>query len=177
VGALRVAAFFAIVYGLYGLFRHWNFGSGAFDLSILDQVVWHLSRFEPPGSSIRGFGNFFGDLFFPVIALFAPFYWIRPGPDTLIVIQALGSAASIVPVHLFARSRLPSGPALGLAIAYGCFWGIQLAIAFDVHETAFSPLVLAIAILAIDRRRWLLFWLAAAALILVKERPYSAAGW
>jgi uncharacterized membrane protein len=164
-----VVGFFAVAYGLYGLFRHWNFGSSAFDLGIFDQVVWHLSRFETPGSSIRGFSNFLGDHFFPVIALFAPFYWIRPGPPTLIVVQALGLAASIVPVYLFIRSRLPSGPALAMAIAYGCFWGIQRAIAFDVHETAFSPLVIAIAILAIDRRRWLTFWLSAGALLLIKE--------
>lgn len=164
-----VVGFFAVAYGLYGLFRHWNFGSSAFDLGIFDQVVWHLSRFEPPASSIRGFSNFLGDHFFPVIALFAPFYWIRPGPATLIVVQALGSAASIVPVYLFIRSRLPSGPALAMGIAYGCFWGIQRAIAFDVHETAFSPLVIAIAILAIDRRRWLVFWVSAVALLLIKE--------
>jgi uncharacterized membrane protein len=72
-------------------------------------------------------------------------------------------------VYLFIRSRLPSGPALAMGIAYGCFWGIQRAIAFDVHETAFSPLVIAIAILAIDRRRWLVFWVSAVALLLIKE--------
>jgi len=164
-----VVGFFGVAYGLYGLFRHWNFGSGAFDLGIFDQVVWHLSRFEPPASSIRGFSNFLGDHFFPVVTLFAPFYWIKPGPVTLIVVQALASAASIVPVYLFARSRIPSGPALGMAVAYGCFWGIQRAIAFDVHETAFSPLVIAIAILAMDRRQWGLFWIAVVAMLFVKE--------
>ena len=164
-----IVAFFGVAYGLYALFRHWNFGSSAFDLGIFDQVVWHLSRFESPGSSIRGISNFLGDHFFPIIALFAPFYWIRPGPDTLIVVQAAASAASIVPVYLFVRSRLPAGPALAMAVAYGCFWGIQRAIAFDVHETAFSPLVIAIAILAIDRRQWRMFWLSAAVLLLIKE--------
>jgi uncharacterized membrane protein len=164
-----VVGLFGVAYALYGLFRHWNFGSSAFDLGIFDQVVWHLSRFEAPGSSIRGFSNFLGDHFFPVIVVFAPFYWIRPGPDTLIVVQAIGSAASIVPVYLFARSRLPPGPALSIAIAYGCFWGIQHAIAFDVHETAFSPLAVAIAVLAMDRRQWPLFWAAVAAMICIKE--------
>ena len=164
-----VVGFFGVAYGLYGLFRHWNFGSSAFDLGIFDQVVWHLSRFEAPGSSIRGFSNFPGDHFFPVIVLFAPFYWIRPGPDTLIVIQALSSAISIVPVYLFARGRLAAGPALGIAIAYGCFWGIQRAIAFDVHETAFSPLVVAVAILAMDRWHWPLFWSAVVVMMLIKE--------
>jgi len=49
-----IVGFFGVAYGLYGLFRHWNFGSSAFDLGIFDQVVWHLSRVEPPGSSLRG---------------------------------------------------------------------------------------------------------------------------
>jgi uncharacterized membrane protein len=164
-----VVVFFAVGYGLYGLFRHWNFGSSAYDLGIFDQVVWHLSRFEPPGSSIRGFSNFLGDHFFPVVALFAPLYWIRPGPETLIVAQALLFAASIVPVFVFMRSRLPIAPAFCLAIAYGCFWGIQRAMAFDVHETAFAPLVIATVILAMDQRRWRLFWLSVAAMLLIKE--------
>jgi uncharacterized membrane protein len=164
-----VVAFFAAAYAAYGLFRHWNFGSSAFDLGIFDQVVWHLSRFEPPGSSIRGFSNFLGDHFFPVIVVFAPLYWIRPGAETLIVAQAVLFAASIVPVFLFMRRRLSRGPALCMAIGYACFWGIQRAMAFDVHETAFAPVAIASVILAMDQRRWGLFWIAVAAMLMIKE--------
>jgi len=164
-----VVTFFAVGYGVYGLFRHWNFGSSAFDLGIFDQIVWHLSRFEPPSSSIRGFSNFLGDHFFPIIVGFAPLYWIRPGAETLIVAQAVLLAASIAPVFLFIRRRIPSAPAIALAIAYGCFWGLQRAMAFDVHETAFAPLLIATVILAMDQRRWTLFWIAVAAMLSVKE--------
>lgn len=160
---------FGAGYALYGLFRHWHFGSSAYDLGIFDQVVWHLSRFEPPASSVRGFTNFLGDHFFPVIALFAPLYWVAPRPEMLIVAQAALFALSIVPVFLFARRRLPCGPAILLAIAYGCFWGLQRAAAFDVHETAFAPLAIGAAILAMDRRRWRAFWLIAAFMVLIKE--------
>ena len=80
---------FGAGYALYGLFRHWHFGSSAYDMGIFDQVVWHLSRFEAPASSVRGFSNFLGDHFFPVIALFAPLYWIAPRPESLIVAQAV----------------------------------------------------------------------------------------
>ena len=45
---------FALAYALYGLFRHWHFGSSAYDLGIFDQAVWHLSRFEAPASTISG---------------------------------------------------------------------------------------------------------------------------
>ena len=139
------------------------------DLGIFDQVVWHLSRFEAPASSVRGFSNFLGDHFFPVLVLFAPLYWLAPRPETLIVAQAVLFAASIVPVYLFTRDRLERGPALAMAVAYGLFWGLQRAAAFDVHETAFAPLAIATAILAMDRRRWLLFWITTAAMVFIKE--------
>ena len=163
------AAVFGTGYALYGLFRHWHFGSGAFDLGIFDQAVWHLSRLEAPASSIRGLSNLFGDHFHPIIALFVPLYWILPGPESLIVAQAALLAASIVPVFLFVRDRVAPLPAYLIAVAYGLFWGIQRTMAFDVHETAFAPLVVATAILALDRRRWTLFWIAAASMVLVKE--------
>jgi uncharacterized membrane protein len=164
-----LVACFALAYALFGLFRHWHFGSSAYDLGIFDQAVWHLSRFETPASTISGFSNILGDHFYPVIALFAPLYWIAPAPETLIVAQALLLALSIVPVFLFLRDRLPSGPSLTLSAAYACFWGLQSAAAFDVHEMAFAPLAIAVAILAADRRRWGWCWTAAVLIALVKE--------
>jgi uncharacterized membrane protein len=164
-----VVGCFGVAYALYGLFRHWHFGSSAYDLGIFDQAVWHLSRFEAPASSIRGFTNLLGDHFSPILAMFAPLYWIVPRPEMLIIAQAALFAVSIVPVFLFSRDRLPRGPAIALAIAYGLFWGLQRAAAFDVHEVAFAPLAIAIAILAMDRKRWVMFWMAAGVLILTKE--------
>ena len=167
--AVAIAAAFAAAYSVYGLFRHWHFGSSAFDLGIFDQAVWHMSRFEAPASTISGFSNILGDHFYPVIALFVPLYWLLPRPETLVVAQAILLAASLVPVFLFARDRLPRGPALALTVAYGLFWGMQETMAFDVHEMAFAPLAVACAVLALDRRRWTMFWIAAAALVLIKE--------
>jgi uncharacterized membrane protein len=164
-----VVTAFAVAYSLYGLFRHWQFGTSAYDLGIFDQAIWHLSRFEAPASTIRGFSNLMGDHFFPIIALFAPLYWIAPRPEALIVAQAALIAASIVPVFLFMRDRLPAAVAMTLAVAYGLFWGLQRTIAFDVHEAAFAPLAIATAILAMDRRQWRLFWVAVAAMVLIKE--------
>lgn len=164
-----VALVFAVAYSAYGLVRHRHFGSSAFDMGIFDQVVWHLSRFEAPASSVGGYPNIFGDHFHPVIALWAPLYWVLPSPSTLIVAQAVLFAAACVPVFLYARHRLTAGPALALTGAYGLFWGIQRAMAFDVHEYAFAPLAVATAVLAVDRQRWTLFWVAAVAVMLTKE--------
>src|ERR1700683_4431825 len=158
-----------------GLFRHWHFGSG-YDLAIFDQAVWHLSRFEAAASTISGHSNILGDHFSPVLAFFAPLYWIAPAPETLIVAQAILLASSIVPVFLFIRDRLPPGVTVAFCAAYGLFWGMQRTALSDVHEMAFAPVLVATAILAIERRRWRLLWIVSALLMLVKEDliPFAA---
>jgi uncharacterized membrane protein len=163
-----LTAGFATAFAVYGLFRHWSFGT-SYDLGIFDQVVWHLSRFETPASTLSGFGNVLGDHFYPILVLFAPLYWVAPAPETLIGAQGVLIAASIVPVFLFLRMRLPRGAAYLLATAYVLFWGIQRAIGSDVHEIAFAPLVIATAVLAMETRRWGLFNAMALLLVCVKE--------
>lgn len=167
VATLVVA--FAAAYAVYGLFRHWHYDSSAYDMGIFDQVVWHLSRFETPATTVRGHSNMMGDHFSPVLALLAPLYWIAPRPEALIVGQAALLGLSIVPVFVYARRRLSSGLTCAVAIAYGLFWGMQRAAEFDFHEVAFAPLVIATAILALDEERWPLFWTMALVLIGVKE--------
>jgi uncharacterized membrane protein len=139
------------------------------DLAIFDQAVWHLSRFEAPASSIKGFASLFSDHFHPIIVTLAPLYWILPSAETLLVAQGLLLGASVVPVFLFLRRRLPWRIASAMSAAYGLFWGLQRAAIFDFHEMAFAPLAIAVAIDAMDRRSWSIFWIACAALALVKE--------
>ena len=142
-----VAALFTATYAAVGLFRHWHFGSGAYDLGIFDQIVWHYSRFERPVSSITGAPNILGDHFSPIWVLAAPLYWVHAGPETLIVLQAALFGVSVVPVWIFLERRLAPRPALLLSIAYGLFYGLQRAAEFDVHEVAFAPLLIGIMLL------------------------------
>lgn len=158
----------AASYALTGIFRHRHFDS-SLDLGIFDQAVWHLSRFEGPASSIKGFPSLFADHFHPIIAVLAPLYWIAPSAETLIAAQGVLFGASVVPVFLFLRRRLPFHIALAMSAAYGLFWGLQRAAIFDFHEMAFAPLAIATAIDAMDRRSWTRFWIACLALTLVKE--------
>jgi uncharacterized membrane protein len=166
---LAAACAFAAAYAGVGLFRHWRFGSGAYDLGIFDQLLWHLSRFEGPASSVRGLSNLFGDHFDPILLLMVPVYWVAPAPETLILVQSLLLASSIEPVWRCARDRLTPGPALAIAVAYGSFWGLQRAAYFDFHDYAFAPLLIATLILAIDRGWWKTVWMSAVAIVFVKE--------
>lgn len=160
-------------YGLYGLFRHWRLGSGAYDLAIFDQAVWHLSRFEAPASTISGFENIWGDHFSPVLALLAPLYWIWPGPESLIVAQALLLAASAVPVYFLARESLGPGSGAAMAFAYGQYWGLQRAAAFDFHELAFAPVLIATALWSYRRARFVAMSACLVLLALVKEDMFA----
>jgi uncharacterized membrane protein len=169
LGLTALVGAFALVYSLIGLCRHWQFGSNAFDLGIFDQAIWHASRLEAPASTISGFANVLGDHFSPVLFTLVPLYWIAPRAETLIVAQALLFALSLVPIARFIRRRFDATPTFLLCAACGLFWGLQRAAAFDVHELAFAPLLLALALVAVDERRWGLLWTTAVAIVLVKE--------
>lgn len=166
--AVQVAVL-AVLYAAVGLVRHATYRSTGFDLGIFDQAVWQLGRLEAPASSLKGLPSIFGDHFSPIIVALAPLGACDCGPAPLIVAQALLIAASVWPVVLFARPRLGSGPALLLGTGYGLFAGIQSAIAFDVHEVAFAPLLIAWAALLASREQWRRALLCVLALLLVKE--------
>jgi uncharacterized membrane protein len=163
-----VVCAFAVGYAICAVLKHWHFDT-SYDLAIYDQAIWHLSRLEAPASSIRGVTNILGDHFHPVIAVLAPVVRVAPAAETLLVAQAVLLALSIVPVFLYARSRLPFGPALAMSIAYGLFWGLQQTATTDFHEAAFAPLAMALLLLATERRAGLGFWAAVAAVIAIKE--------
>jgi len=158
----------AAAYATVGLFKHWHFDSSR-DLGIFEQALWHLSRFEEPGSTIRGVQNLLADHFHPIVSLLVVPYWIVPAAETLLVMQAVLIAASIVPVYAFMRRRFERPLAFGMVVAYAFFWGLQKTINFDFHEAAFAPLLIAGAVLALDTRRWAWLWITCILLVCTKE--------
>ena len=164
-----LAGVLALLYAAVGLVRHATYRSTGFDLGIFDQAVWQLGRLQAPASSLKDLPSLFGDHFSPILVALAPLGACECGPAPLIVAQALLIAASVVPVVLFARPRLGAGGALLLGVGYGLFCGIQSAVAFDVHEVAFAPLLIACAALFGDRGQWGRALLCVLALLLVKE--------
>jgi uncharacterized membrane protein len=166
-GLLALVAAITLLESVASIIRQVHLQSGI-DTAIFDQAVWHYSRFEAPYSSIK-FGNLLGDHFHPVVALLAPLYWIWSDPRMLLIAQSLLVAVSIIPVFLFAESRLGRPGAYLLAGAYAAFWGLQVGVLFEFHEVAFAPLLIALAILLADRRRWGWFWVVVVLLLCVKE--------
>jgi len=112
-------------------------------LAIYDQAIWHLSRFERPASSIRGLPSVFGDHFHPIIALFAPLFWVAPSArDTD---RRAGDPAR--PVGRAGVSVCPRSPAIRTGVRHvrrvRPVLGMQQTAISDVHEAAFAPLAVA----------------------------------
>jgi uncharacterized membrane protein len=159
----------AVGYALYAIWEQNHFLTD-FDLAIADQAVWHYSHLQAPEiTTIAPPVNMLGDHFSPILILLALLYWLWSDPQMLLIAQAVLIAASIVPVFLFAEPRLGRPGAYLLAAAYALFWGISVAVGYQFHEVAFSPLLIALCVLFADRRQWPAFFASVAALLLVKE--------
>lgn len=142
----------------------------SWDLAIFTEAVQAYSRFEAPIVPIKSPDyNLLGDHFHPILALFGPLFRLFPSALTLLVVQDVLIAVSVLPVARLAQRLLGRGGALLVGIAYGLGWGLQGAVAAQFHEVCVAVPLLAFGGVAFAERRWgaCMAWLAP--LVLVKE--------
>jgi uncharacterized membrane protein len=171
----------AALYCVFALAQFYTFRTSSYDLVIFDEAVRSYSHLLPGTSIIKGLHNGFGphfselgDHWSPILAALAPFYWIFSGPQTLLVAQAVLFALAIPPLWVFTRRAFGGGQKATVAaylvsVAYALSWPIAAALAFDFHEVAFAPLLIAIALERLQAGRLRTALIALAALLLVKE--------
>jgi uncharacterized membrane protein len=140
------------------------------DLAIYDQIVWNTAHGRPFASTlIQHANNLLGDHFSPIVALFAPFYWVWPDARVLLIGQSLALGLAAVPLFLAARPRLGGVGALFVGCAYLVYPALHFVNLFQFHEIALLPLPLSYALLAVERGwRWR-FVAAALVSLTVKE--------
>src|SRR5690242_8774042 len=159
-----------IAYDTISEFRYLRLDPGSWDLGIFTEYVKQLAHLHAPVVSIRGEGfNLLGDHFQPIVGLLAPFFRIFPTPETLLVAQALLTAASVIPLCRAAQELLGIWASRGIGLAYGFSWGLQQMVNFDFHEIAFAVPLLAFSLSALVRRRPRPAILWALPLVFVKE--------
>jgi uncharacterized membrane protein len=142
----------------------------SWDLGIFEQAVKSYAHLHAPVADLKGPGfNILGDHFSPITALTAPFYRVFPTPVTLLVVQALLFAVSVVPVTRVTSELLGRPRGLAVGTAYALSWGVQKAVQFDFHEIAFAMPLLAFSLEAVLRKRWAAAMWWAVPLVLVKE--------
>ena len=164
--ALAVFAAYAVI----SLSRYFQLAPGSWDLGIFTEYVRQLAHLRAPVVNIRGTGfNLLGDHFQPIVGLIAPVFAIFPSPATLLVVQALLTAVSVIPVSRAAAARLGTGAGRMIGAAYGLSWGLQQMIDFDFHEIAFAVPLLACSLSALLRGKVRAAALWALPLVFVKE--------
>jgi uncharacterized membrane protein len=157
-------------YDTISVFRYLRLDPGSWDLGIFTEYVKQLAHAHAPVVSIRGSGfNLLGDHFQPIVALLAPFFRVFPAAETLLIAQALLTAASVIPVCRAAQELLGTWASRGIGLAYGFSWGLQQMVNFDFHEIAFAVPLLAFSLSALVRRRLRPAVLWALPLVFVKE--------
>ncbi|WP_127573624.1 DUF2079 domain-containing protein [Georgenia faecalis] len=160
----------AAVYWLIAVIQWRRFESPSWDLGIFTQLAKAYADLGAPIVPIKGEGfNLLGDHFHPVLVLLGPVYRLFPSGLTLLVVQALLIAVSVVPLTRVAVDRLGRGAGVAVGVAYAFSFGIQGAVGAQFHEIAFALPLLALALEAFLRGRWTVCALWAAPLVLVKE--------
>src|SRR6185436_17113545 len=103
------------------ILQHRHFGTSAYDLGNYDTMFFntlHGHPFRCPAVFPKG-ENWTMLSTHAELTMFAllPFYAIRPGAETLLIMQAVALALSAIPVYRFAARRLPRPAAAVLALA------------------------------------------------------------
>ncbi len=179
VGA--VTGLFAVIYSAFSLTMYYTGRTAIYDLGIFYQAVKSYSEFKPGYSIAKGLHNFgvadfsvLGDHWSPIDALLAPLIWIHDDPRDLLVAQAVLFALAIPFIWSFTRTALGGGRkgtigAYCVSLAYGISWPIAGAAAFNFHEVAFAPVLMAITLERLQKGKLKTALAAMVVLLLVKE--------
>jgi uncharacterized membrane protein len=173
-------AVYAGGFGLLAALEHRAFETGRFDLGNMAQAVWSTAHGRPldvtelDGDQLNRLGAHVD----PLLAAFAPLWWLWPSPTMLLLIQAVVIALGALPVFWLARKHLGSQwlPAL-FALAYLLYAPVQWLALDEFHPVALACPFLLYALWYLDEERLLaaLPFLGLAALT-KEEVPLVVAG-
>lgn len=167
-GMIGVLSF--ALYSVFSWLQWRSFTIRSWDLGIFTQLAKAYANFRPPIVSVKGEGyNLLGDHFHPLLVLLAPFYRMFPNAYTLLVVQNMLLAVSVVVISHFAIKRFGMITGMSFGVAYALSWGLQSAIEAQFHEIAFAVPLLALSLVALLEERWRSAWIWASLLVFVKE--------
>ncbi|HKY25579.1 MAG TPA: DUF2079 domain-containing protein [Gaiella sp.] len=164
---------FGVGLSALAVLQHRAFWTGRFDVGNLTQALWstaHGDFLSVTGLTGRQISRL-GAHFDPIVAAFAPLWWLWPDPSLLLVVQAAAVATGAVPVYLLGRRHLESDwAAAGFALAYLLHPATQWLVLDDFHPVALATPLLLWAFWFLDSERLVAFAVTAGAACLTKEQ-------
>lgn len=126
--------------------RHWSISSYHFDLGNMHQAVYNTSQgrfLEVTDPNRFHQSNRLAYHFDPILAAMAPLYWVYPGAEVLIIVQALALVLAAVPIYLIAvlvlKKRIYG---LAFALLYLMYYPMHFTALADFHAVTVSTLFL-----------------------------------
>jgi uncharacterized membrane protein len=184
---LGLAIAFWLLVNFFVLVRYYNFypSYAAFNQGIFDQLFWnglHDGQFfqsslsSALSSAVVNDGEVptvdyyrLGQHFTPSLLLWVPFYMLYSSPAGLSVLQTTLIAAAGLVLYALARHYHPPRLSLWIAASYfGAIAVISPTLA-DFRDFSQLPLFVFGALLALEKRRWWIFWLLIALTLLIRE--------
>ena len=180
---IKVASIFFVFCLIFILHRYYTFYA-SFDQGIFNQVFWngtHGRMFQSSLSSSLStnvvhngevpevFYHRLGQHFTPALLLWLPLYYLFPSPATLSVLQVtLVTAAGLV-LYALARHYLEPPLAAMISISFYAANAVIGPTLANYHDLSQTPLFVFGLLLAMEKRKWRLFWLLAALVLAVRE--------
>jgi uncharacterized membrane protein len=165
-------ASYAAGFGALSILRHRAFDTGRYDLGNMVQTVWNtahghfLQMTGGDGVQISRLAAHFD----PILAAFAPLWWIWPSPEMLLVVQAVAVALGALPVFWLARKHLATERAgLAFALVYLLYPATEWLTLNEFHPVALACPFLLFAFWYLDGDRLLPFAVFAALAMTTKE--------
>lgn len=161
--------YYILVFSLYSIYNHALYSTSVHDVGVYDQIIWLISRFHWPLSTLGG-----GSLFCFHVSmncyLLAPMFWFWNNVNALYAAQSCFLACSVFPIYFYARSKL-SNVYLALAISlsfllYPALQGMNLE---NFHPEAISIFFLAWTFFFLEKKNYPLFFIFAFISMLGKE--------
>ena len=173
-------AAYAFGFGALSVLRYRSFNAGRFDLGNMTQAVWATAHGHPlvvtnlQGQQVSRLGSHVD----PILALFAPLWWLWPSPSMLLAAQAVAVALGALPVFWLARKHLGSERAgLGFALSYLLYPATEWLTLNEFHPVALACPLLLYAFWYLDEDRFAPFAAFAVLAALTKEEiPLVIAG-
>lgn len=138
--ALAVIAY-ALYFAQLTLTRYAAFEARALDMGNLDQAIWNTAHgrwfaFTNQEGTVNRLSLHVEPILLPISLL----YWVRSGPPTLLVLQAVVVALGALPLYALARWKLRNAwAALVFALAFLLNPSIQAANWLEFHPVTLAP--------------------------------------
>jgi uncharacterized membrane protein len=165
-------AAYAAGFGSLSILRHRAFNTGRYDLGNMVQTVWNtahghfLQMTSGDGRQISRLAAHFD----PILAAFAPLWWIWPSPELLLTVQAIVVALGALPVFWLARKHVGSERAgLAFALVYLLYPATEWLTLNEFHPVALACPFLLFAFWYLDEDRLLPFAVFAVLAMTTKE--------